>query len=121
MRQQLGQQGELAAVQYLQDQGFTIIARNYKKFFGEIDIIAQRKNIIAFVEVKTRSNVTISMHELISPSKQHKIIQVARTFMSTLENPCDDTVYRFDVALIHAQQNKNELTYIANAFCMPEH
>jgi len=121
MRQQLGQKGELLTVHYLQDQGFTIITRNYKKFFGEIDIIAQRQNIIAFVEVKTRSNVTISMHELISPSKQRKIIQVARTFISTLEKQCDDTVYRFDVALIHAQQDKNELTYIPNAFCMPEY
>lgn len=121
MTQKLGAQGELLTVQYLQDQGFQILACNYKKFFGEIDIIAKRNDIITFVEVKTRSNVTISMHELIAPSKQRKIIQVARSFISTLENQTDNTVYRFDVALIHAQQDKNQLTYIPNAFCMTEY
>jgi len=121
MTKKLGDQGEQLTVDYLHNQGFSIVARNYKKFFGEIDIIAQRDNTITFVEVKTRSNVTISMHELISPSKQRKIIQVARTFISTVKNSSENTIYRFDVALIHAQPDKHELTYIANAFGAPEY
>ena len=120
MTQKLGAQGELLTVQYLQNQGFQNLACNYKKFFGEIDIIAKRNDIITFVEVKTRSNVTISMHELIAPSKQRKIIQVARSFIST-QKTTDQISYRFDVALIHAQQDKHELTYIPNAFCVPEY
>jgi putative endonuclease len=120
MTQILGQQGELLAAQYLENQGFCILAKNYKKFFGEIDIIAKQGNLVAFVEVKTRTNNLISLHELVTPPKQRKIIRVAQSFISALRST-ENITYRFDVALIHVQPEKKELTYIPNAFCPQEY
>ncbi len=50
-----GQIGERLAVQYLIDQGFSLVTRNYRKKWGEIDIIVRKNDKIYFVEVKTVS------------------------------------------------------------------
>lgn len=116
----VGQQGEAVVVSFLQNQGFKILAQNYQKFFGEIDIIAQRENIVSFIEVKTRNNPVVSMHELVTPVKQRKIILVAKTFISLQYNMPENTTYRFDVALVHLNDNDCNITYIPNAFSMAE-
>ncbi|MBQ5420399.1 MAG: YraN family protein, partial [Selenomonas sp.] len=50
----LGSQGEQAAADFLQQQGYKICARNFRVPVGEIDIIARQGEVLAFVEVKTR-------------------------------------------------------------------
>jgi len=111
-----GHQSELLVADLLKDQGFKILEQNYKKFFGEIDIIAQKKDLIVFVEVKARKNSQISMHELVRPSKQRKIILVAQSYMG--RHNIYQKICRFDVALLHIVNDKEpELTYIPNAFC----
>ena len=50
----LGKTGEEAAVSFLKDNGYKILARNYKTKIGEIDIVAKDKDTFAFIEVKTR-------------------------------------------------------------------
>lgn len=115
MTQQFGKEGEQIVCKYAQNQGFEILACNYKKFFGEIDIIAQKNNLIVFIEVKARKNSLVSLHELITHSKQKKIIKVAKTFI--FERQLSEKTFRFDVALLHQQDNKQtDLTYIPNAF-----
>ncbi len=52
-RQIIGEKGEKIALKFLIDKGFQIIERNYTKKIGEIDIIAQKGNVIHFIEVKT--------------------------------------------------------------------
>ena len=47
--------GEDIAVNYLKKKGYKIIERNFRKGYGEIDIIALKKNVLVFVEVKTRT------------------------------------------------------------------
>lgn len=113
-----GHQSELIIIKYLKDQNFTILAHNYKKFFGEIDIIAYNKELILFVEVKARKNSKLSLHHLVNYPKQQKIIKTAKSFIA--EQPSSfiqDKIYRFDVALLHTKDNDEpELTYIPNAF-----
>ena len=58
----IGNQGELLAAHYLKNQGFVILEMNYRKPWGEIDVIAKENGIIHFVEVKTVSYGTI--HDL---------------------------------------------------------
>ncbi|MCJ8166152.1 YraN family protein [Pontibacter sp. E15-1] len=49
-----GQAGENRAAAYLQEQGYTILRQNYRHRRAEVDIIAQKENLLVFVEVKTR-------------------------------------------------------------------
>lgn len=115
----IGQAGESAVINLLQKDGFAILEQNYKKFFGEIDIIAQKDTIIAFVEVKTRTRTTTSMFEIVTPAKQRKIIMTAQAYIA--ENNKMNMTYRFDVALVQIQ-NKiiSNITHIPNAFCQKE-
>jgi len=103
-----GKEGELLVAQHLQKEGYTVITHNYRKRFGEIDLIVQKDDTIAFVEVKWRHN------PLIGPSKQKKIIAIAKEFLSKHTNL--DVVCRFDVALIEENNNSINLLYIPNAF-----
>ena len=111
----LGNAGELFVVQHLQKLGFTICSQNYRKFFGEIDIIACKKNLYIFVEVKTRKSDAMAMGQLFSSSKQQKVIKTAQTFIA--ENQLDrHNVCRFDVALVLQNGITFSMEYIENAF-----
>lgn len=113
-RIQKGKEGELLVAHYLQQEGYTIITQNYRKRFGEVDIIAQKNDTLAFVEVKWRHNPLIDPAELIGQSKQKKIISIAKEFLSKHTNL--EIICRFDVALIEKTNNSLELRYIPNAF-----
>lgn len=120
MTKLFGKHSEDLAVQYLIDQGFYILERNYKKFFGEIDIIARKASTIAFVEVKARKVDNGLMYELVDYRKQQKIGKVARLFISSLDNKFDNVVYRFDVLLISGVEGKEKITHIPNAYSLLE-
>ncbi len=110
----LGQSAELEIVNLLQSQDFTILEQNYKKFFGEIDIIAQKNDLIVFVEVKARTNPKTSMFELVPQSKQKKIKQTANAYIAKNNKKVS---YRFDVALVqYCKEKSPQITYIAHAF-----
>jgi putative endonuclease len=113
---QVGNAGEEQTVTYLKSQGFTIVARNYAKRYGEIDIIAQKKDVLAFVEVKFRTKQFFDTTEVITRSKQRKIIMVAKEFICS--HTVENKVCRFDVALI--EKETNSLCYIPNAFTESE-
>lgn len=112
--QVLGNQAEEFATKELIKQGFTIRERNYRKLYGEIDIIAHKKDLLVFVEVKIRSSSYIPMQEIINFSKQRKIGLVAREYISS--HNIDAMICRFDVALIAHEQGQFLLTYIPHAF-----
>lgn len=110
----LGQKGEQLIADQLKQKGYTILARNYTKQGGEIDIIAQKDSTIAFVEVKTRYNPLFDSAQLIVPSKQKKLITVAKQYLT--EHTKDDSYCRFDVALVEYKNGKEHITYIPDAF-----
>ncbi len=117
MTKQFGKTSELFVINYLLKQNFKILAHNYQQFFGEIDIIGQKENLIIFVEVKARKNSAVSLHELITHTKQQKIIKTAKHFITQHLEIMQNKILRFDVALLHLQDNKEpKLTYIENAF-----
>jgi putative endonuclease len=117
-RQQLGNAGEHAVGQWLQKKGFTVITYNYRLKCGEIDLIAYRKEIIAFVEVKVRTTDYFNSSQLITLSKQKKIIATAKKFC--LQQNRGDKIYRFDIALLKPLGDGFEITYIENAFTAME-
>lgn len=110
-----GDIAEEFVVKKLLQNGFTVIARNYTKLYGEIDIIAEKNDVLAFVEVKMRRSNVISMREIITYGKQKKIIAVAKEYIS--RHCIRNKVCRFDAALVYVTgAGALELTYIPNAF-----
>lgn len=111
-----GKKAESAVANLLQSEHFTILEQNYTKFFGEIDIIAKKDDVIVFVEVKARNNSQISMFELVTQSKQQKVIKTACAYIS--EKKLYKKTHRFDVALVEGDRDGNiKIRYIPNAFC----
>jgi len=119
LRKILGKSGEDIVSDLLEKEKFTILDRNYKKRFGEIDIIASKKDLLVFVEVKMRRNPLFDLSYLISPSKQKKIISVAKEYIARYDH--SQKVCRFDVALIEGTRESHRVTYIPNAFVEQEY
>ena len=67
---ELGKKGEELAVKYLQEDGYEILDRNWTFQKAEIDIIAQKDNYLAIVEVKTRSSLDFGdPQDFVKPKK----------------------------------------------------
>lgn len=112
----LGKSGERAALRYLKNKKYKILAQNFRLFRGEIDIIAFDKNTLVFVEVKTRKSTDFGLpEESVTPSKQKQIKKIAQGFL--LRNNLQDAECRFDVISIHLDQDQGyRIRHIQNAF-----
>ena len=113
----LGNAGEALVENYLQDLGYKILEKNYRRRYGEIDLIAAKGDLIAFVEVKARNNPAFSAMASITRSKQHKIFLAAKSFIA--KQRITDKILRFDVALVTVFEGNTTIEYIENAF-VPE-
>lgn len=110
----LGTHAELFVARQLESQGYKILEHSYKKKYGEIDLIASKKDLLIFVEVKMRTTRYFDPAELITPSKQRKIIRTASAYLA--RNKIDDKDCRFDVALVEVENNTFAMAYLENAF-----
>jgi putative endonuclease len=111
-KRQIGTEQESRAAAYLQEQGYTIVERNFRCRTGEIDIIAREGEYLCFVEVKYRSGGGCgSPLEAVNYRKQKKILAVARYYMMCHHFPTD-TACRMDVVAIEGE----EITLLRNAF-----
>ena len=109
-----GNFGEKLTSEFLAKNGFRVLHRNYRKRYGEIDLIAEKNEVIAFVEVKFRQNEYFSLSDVITHSKQKKIILAAKHFI--FMNNFADKIFRFDVALIIKESDDFKINYIENGF-----
>ena len=120
--QKRGRLGEEAVCGWLLSEGCTIAARNYSAPpYGEIDIVAEKDGITAFVEVKTRKEgARVSGAAAVTPSKQKKLILAASQYADT--HACGRC--RFDVAEVELAGGKapriTALRYYPNAFTADE-
>ncbi len=111
----LGNKGEELAANLLQDKGYKILYRNYKSQLGEIDIIAKEKEVICFIEVKTRSSDRFgSGSEAVAHTKQRKIAKAALCFLK--EKRFLDRPARFDVVSLDYSSSEPKLDLIKDAF-----
>ncbi len=91
--------GEDLAAKYLQNHGYKIIERNFRKGYGEIDIICLKDNTLIFVEVKTRTTEAFGgVRESISGFKIRKLIQTAQFYKMIHSNLPE--LLRIDAILI---------------------
>lgn len=91
-----GKFGEDIAADFLHNKGYKILKRNFSNKFGEIDIVAEHKNILIFVEVKTKRGEEFGTpEEMISKGKLNKIKMMGNLYMRDKVQPC-----RIDVVAI---------------------
>ena len=111
----LGDQGEAYAANYLRQNGYRILTRNYRTKIGEIDLIAEDQDTLVFIEVKTRSSVRYGMPaEAVNYKKRQKIIQTAYWYL--YEQRRENTICRFDVLEVYAIGNNWNVHHIKGAF-----
>jgi putative endonuclease len=103
-RKEVGRIGEGIATDFLLRKGYKIMERNYRRPWGEIDIIAEKDQIVSFVEVKTvsretlpnvsRENDSYRPEEQVHPLKLRKIARTAEMYMNSYKDPRE---YQIDV------------------------
>ena len=116
-KQSLGQFGEEQAARYLRRRFYTILARNYRCRFGEIDLIANRGGVLAFVEVKLRrDDAHGEAREFVTVRKQQRVLAAAELWLSQNETALQP---RFDVIEVYAPRGADgpvRINHIENAF-----
>lgn len=102
-----GAWGEALAAEYLRKKRFKILAQGYRCRFGEIDLIAQDRKFLAFVEVKLRKSANFAAaREYVDRRKQDKIRITASMYLS--QNPTN-LQPRFDIIEIYAPEGSRTL------------
>ena len=116
-KQSLGQFGEEQAARYLRRRFYTILERNYRCRFGEIDLIARRGGVLAFVEVKLRRDESHGeAREFVTARKQQRVMAAAELWLSQNETQLQP---RFDVIEVYAPRGEEgpvRINHIENAF-----
>ena len=113
----LGRFGEEQAAKYLKNKKYKIVGMNYSCRFGEIDVIAEDKKFLVFVEVKLRKNASFAQaREFVTVAKQQRVMTAAQLWLS--QNPTEKQP-RFDVIEVYApngEAGEIRINHIENAF-----
>ncbi len=111
----IGNEGENRAAAFMEAKGFSIIERNWRTKGGEIDIIAVKNDILAFVEVKTLPNGTLDMIQReLNYQKRQRIIKTSKRFLLK-HREYNNSYVRFDVIVID-MPGLEPVYHIENAF-----
>ena len=107
-----GREGEARAADYLRKQKYEVIGANYRCRFGELDLIAKKRELVVFVEVKLRKNDRFgAAAEAVTLSKQDKLRKAAASWLAS--HDCDAPT-RFDIIEIYTETGR--INHIENAF-----
>ena len=111
---ELGKLGEELAVEFLQKNGYGILETNWTFQKAEIDIIAQKDNIVAVVEVKTRSSIEFGLpQDFVKPKKIQLLVKAVNEYI--ISNDLDVEV-RFDIIAIYKEDKIYKIEHIEAAF-----
>ena len=116
-KQKIGEIGENTACRFLEKHGFKIMGRNYRKKWGELDIIAEKANILHFVEVKTvsRENLNDVLRETseyrpeenVHPWKLKRLSRAIQTYLLE-KNIDEEREWQFDVIAVFLNVDKRQ-------------
>ncbi len=114
----LGAWGEEQAARFLRRRGWRIVERNYSVRQGEVDLIAQKGGVLAFVEVKLRrSDAFAEAREFVTGAKQQRVMTAASLYLASHESEAQP---RFDVIEVYAPAGEKTLfpkiVHLENAF-----
>ncbi|MGG7034149.1 MAG: YraN family protein [Flavobacterium sp.] len=111
---ELGKLGEELAVDFLQKNGYGILETNWTFQKAEVDIIAQKADILAVIEVKTRSSIDFGLpQDFVKPKKIKLLTKAINEYV--ISNDLDVNV-RFDIIAIHKQNNEFRIEHLEDAF-----
>ena len=112
--QSIGKKGEDLAVEFLVENGYEILARNYRFKKSEIDIVCVQANLLIFVEVKTRSSLKYGPPEtFVSMNQQKAILKAAEEYL--VETGWNKGI-RFDVVSVFMNDVNTEIEHLKDAF-----
>ena len=115
--QRTGSRGEEAAYFHLRKLGYVVVARNFRtpRCPGEIDLIAWDRDVLCFIEVKTRTSHDVKTAEsAVDRHKRREIAQVAREYLRRLPLECQ---WRFDIVSVYydGRSSRPHIEVFANA------
>ena len=111
---ELGKKGEQLAIDFLIKNEYKILEKNYRYLKAEVDIIAQKENILAVVEVKTRSTDYFgNPQDFVNPKKIKLLLSAIDNYV--IEKDLDVEV-RFDIIAIIHQQKETKIKHLEDAF-----
>lgn len=111
---ELGKLGEKLAVDFLIKEGYTILATNWIFQKAEIDILAQKGDVLAVVEVKTRSSIEFGLpQDFVKPKKIQLLVKAVDAYVTLNEI---DVNVRFDIIAIHKENESFAFEHLTDAF-----
>jgi putative endonuclease len=115
---ELGKKGEELSVEYLKQNGYKILDRNWTFQKAEIDIIAQKDSILAIVEVKTRSSLDFGApQDFVKPKKIQLLIKAVNAYINDREKDFEENIeIRFDIIAIHKSGETFAIEHLTDAF-----
>lgn len=111
---ELGELGEDLAVEELEKNGYEIVERNWRYKKAEIDIIARKNEVLAIVEVKTRSSDYFGdPQDFVNTKKIKMLVEAVNEYVNSKDL---DVEVRFDIIAIIINENKLTLEHLEDAF-----
>src|SRR3990167_10290625 len=113
---EIGEKGEEIATKWLENKGFIVVNRNYRKKWGELDIVAEKEEIVHFVEVKTVSRRSFGGHfeqevnnyrpeDNMHPWKLKRLKRAIQTYLLEKYKK-EEPLWQFDLACVFLDQEK---------------
>ena len=110
----LGREGEDLAQQHLRAKGYRIVETNWRFAGLEVDIIAQKDNVLAIVEVKTRTSDALrTPQQAVDALRQKRLITAANAYVHHNGLDCD---VRMDIIAIVKNEHECRIEHIENAY-----
>lgn len=111
--QKTGAKGEKIALRYLKRAGYKLVEKNYRIGHKEIDLIMLKGDVLAFVEVKTRSESGYSLPQAsVGKQKQKNIIQASKYYIAS--SGFKNLIYRYDI--VEVILSEKTVNHIENAY-----
>ncbi len=112
-KKEIGAWGEGFAADWLTEHGFTVLARNVRTPYGEIDIVAQQGDVTVFVEVKSRTSDSMGLPEISITSRKQRHMLAAAEYHAA-ENGIDH--WQIDVIAVEGKPSDGESTPMVTHF-----
>ena len=110
-----GRAGEDAAARVYRSRGFRVLARNWRCALGELDLVLERRGVLVFCEVKTRTGSAFGGgYEAVTWSKRRKLRQLAETYLQSSRT--SEVHVRFDVASVWLGSDGGDVEIFEDAF-----